>query len=92
MRQKPDADYAKLCKDNYTKIERMIPMRDGIKLFTRYLYTQRLISKYPILMERTPYSCAPYGENNFNTGGLAQTNMLPLRNIFLFIRMCAAGT
>ena len=52
-------------RDNYNKKEIMIPMRDGIKLFTA-LYTPKNNSEvHPILMNRTPYSCAPYGENNF---------------------------
>jgi hypothetical protein len=41
----------------------MIPMRDGMKLFTA-VYTPKDTSKdYPFLMMRTPYSSAPYGEN-----------------------------
>ena len=42
-------------------------MRDGIKLFTA-IYTPKDISKdkkYPMLMQRTCYSIAPYGEENF---------------------------
>jgi putative CocE/NonD family hydrolase len=50
----------------YTKIERMIPMRDGIKLFTAIYIPKNASEKYPVLMERTPYSCAPYGESNFS--------------------------
>jgi putative CocE/NonD family hydrolase len=37
-------------------------MRDGVLLFTA-IYTPDDASKsYPILLSRTPYSCAPYGE------------------------------
>ncbi|MDB9755481.1 CocE/NonD family hydrolase [Winogradskyella sp.] len=54
-------------KDNYTKKEVMIEMRDGIKLHTT-IYTPKDTSKtYPILMMRTPYSCKPYGEDEFKT-------------------------
>ena len=49
--------------ENYTKIERMIPMRDGIRLFTSIYIPKGTNEKYPILMERTPYSCRPYGES-----------------------------
>jgi putative CocE/NonD family hydrolase len=50
---------------NYTKQEVMITMRDGIKLHTT-IYSPKDTSKtYPILMKRTPYSCRPYGENEF---------------------------
>ena len=49
--------------NNYTKIERLIPMRDGIKLFTSIYIPKDNSEDHPILMTRTPYSCAPYGED-----------------------------
>src|SRR5437870_5850961 len=52
-------------RDNYTKKEVYIPMRDGIKLFTAIYLPKDATEKHPILMTRTPYSCAPYGEGNF---------------------------
>ncbi|MFN2458637.1 MAG: X-Pro dipeptidyl-peptidase, partial [Chitinophagaceae bacterium] len=52
-------------RDNYYKIERMIPMRDGIKLFTAIYIPKDTTERHPILIRRTPYSAAPYGENNF---------------------------
>ncbi len=54
-------------KANYDKKEVYIPMRDGTKLFTA-IYTPKDIAKskkYPILMQRTCYSVAPYGEENY---------------------------
>ena len=54
-------------KNNYDKKEIYITMRDGVKLFTA-IYTPKDISKnnkYPILMQRTCYSIAPYGIENF---------------------------
>ena len=54
-------------RDNYNKIERSIPMRDGIKLFTAIYLPKDKSEKHPILMNRTPYSCAPYGETDFRT-------------------------
>ena len=56
-----DIDKAWVLK-NYSKIERQIPMRDGVKLFTSIYYPKDSSENHPILMERTPYSCAPYGE------------------------------
>lgn len=47
----------------YTKIERMIPMRDGVKLFTSIYIPNDSTTDYPVLMMRTPYSVAPYGED-----------------------------
>jgi putative CocE/NonD family hydrolase len=52
-------------KDNYTKKEVTITMRDGIDLHTT-IYTPRDTSRtYPILMKRTPYSCRPYGKDQY---------------------------
>jgi hypothetical protein len=40
-------------------------MRDGVRLFTSIYAPKDSSEKHPILMTRTPYSCAPYGENNW---------------------------
>ncbi len=52
---------------NYYKIEREIPMRDGKKLFTALYIPKDTSVTHPILFNRTPYSCYPYGENNINS-------------------------
>src|SRR6476659_859152 len=49
--------------NNYTKKEVYITMRDGVRLFTSVLMPKDTTELHPILMERTPYSCAPYGED-----------------------------
>ena len=51
--------------NNYTKIERQITMRDGIKLFTSIYVPKDNLEDHPILIRRTPYSCAPYGEGEW---------------------------
>lgn len=51
--------------DNYLKKEFQIPMRDGVKLFTAVYIPKDQSVKYPILLCRTPYAVAPYGENKF---------------------------
>ena len=48
-------------RENYTKKEIYISMRDGVKLFTAVYTPKDMSEKHPILMNRTPYSCAPYG-------------------------------
>lgn len=55
-----DTDYL---KTNYDKTEYQIKMRDGIKLFTVVYSPKNKSEKYPVLLMRTPYSVAPYGEN-----------------------------
>ena len=53
-------------RENYYKIERMIPMRDGISLFTAFYIPKDSSEKHPILFNRTPYTCQPYGEDKFS--------------------------
>ena len=55
-------------KENYTKIDTTIAMRDGIKLYTIIYVPKDLSEKYPILIQRTPYSVWPYGSSNYPTG------------------------
>jgi uncharacterized protein len=52
-------------KANYTKYEYMIPMRDGVKLFTSVYAPKDDSQTYPIMLIRTPYSCAPYGADKY---------------------------
>lgn len=52
-------------KENYTKIDTTITMRDGIKLYTVIYIPKDASQKYPFLIERTPYSAGPYGANNY---------------------------
>lgn len=54
-------------KESYTKTDTYITMRDGVKLFTS-IYTPKNASadkKYPIMMQRTCYSVAPYGIDKY---------------------------
>ncbi len=64
--------------ENYVKKDVYITMRDGIKLFTS-IYTPKDASpqkKYPMIMQRTCYSVAPYGDNKFpRTLGPSETMM-----------------
>src|SRR5476651_2486042 len=53
---------AKYITDHYTKIEKQIPMRDGKKLFTSIYLPKDQSQKYGIIMTRTPYNVAPYGD------------------------------
>jgi len=52
-------------KAHYTKFEYRIPMRDGKKLFTAVYAPKDSSQAHPILMDRTPYSVAPYGEDQY---------------------------
>ncbi|MGE3804109.1 MAG: CocE/NonD family hydrolase [Gemmataceae bacterium] len=50
---------------HYTKYEYKIPMRDGKKLHTAVFVPKDDSKTYPILMTRTPYSCKPYGVDEY---------------------------
>ena len=67
-------------RENYSKYEYKIPMRDGIKLFTAVHIPKEVMEgkKYPILMERTPYKVAPYCEDQFPHTYSFTTKMLLL--------------
>lgn len=40
----------------------MIPMRDGVKLYTAVYSPVDSLGSHPFIMMRTPYGCKPYGE------------------------------
>jgi len=62
-----NTDDAAYIKANYTKYEYQIPMRDGKKLFTSVYVPKDQSKKYPFMMDRTPYSVAPYGAGVYKT-------------------------
>jgi len=53
--------------ENYDKYEYQIPMRDGKRLFTSVYMPKDKNEEYPIMLNRTPYNVAPYGENKYKT-------------------------
>ncbi|MGK9125791.1 CocE/NonD family hydrolase [Olivibacter sp. SA151] len=74
---------------HYTKIERYIPMRDGVKLFTSIYIPKDTTKKYPFLINRTPYTVAPYGEDNYkNTLG---PDPLFIKEGFIFVYQDVRG-
>jgi len=62
-----DVSLATFIRDNYTKREALIPMRDGVKLFTAIYEPKDGSTPHPFMMIRTPYSVGPYGEDKFRT-------------------------
>ncbi len=55
-------------RENYSKFEYRIPMRDGVKLFTSVYIPKDVFSDgktYPIMMDRTPYTVRPYGPDQY---------------------------
>jgi len=55
--------------EHYNKEEHMIPMRDGIKLYTQVYAPKDASKTYPIMLFRTPYGIPPYGKSYRNSLG-----------------------
>lgn len=70
-------------RQNFTKSEVYITMRDGIKLFT-VIYTPRETGKYPILMQRSPYSSRPYGADQYRQRLGPNTQLMKAGYIFVY--------
>ena len=71
-------------KENFTKIDTTITMRDGVKLYTIIYVPKHATEKYPFLMQRTPYSAGPYGENNFARGLGPNAELMKGKYIFVY--------
>ncbi len=71
---------AEFFQTHYTKREVHIPMRDGVKLFASIFVpiAAQFADKgpYPFLMTRTPYGCAPYGEDKVSPRVTGNQDML----------------
>jgi putative CocE/NonD family hydrolase len=76
-------------RQNYTKMEKRIAMRDGKRLFTSIYLPKDQSKKYPIIMTRTPYNVGPYGENEYKRT-LGQ-NMLLEKEGFIFVYQDVRG-
>ncbi|MFN9296791.1 MAG: CocE/NonD family hydrolase [Acidobacteriota bacterium] len=55
-------------RENYSKFDHYITMRDGVRLFTSVYIPKDVFTdarSYPILLQRTPYSVSPYGSDKY---------------------------
>jgi putative CocE/NonD family hydrolase len=79
-------------RENYSKFEYRIPMRDGVKLFTSVYIPKDVFTDnktYPIMMTRTPYNVRPYGADQYrdNLG----PSVLFAREKFIFVYQDVRG-
>ncbi|WP_229213862.1 CocE/NonD family hydrolase [Dyadobacter psychrotolerans] len=77
-------------REHYRKVEQMVPMRDGVKLFTS-IYIPKDISatkKYPFMLSRSPYSVVPYGDEYKTTLG---PTMLFAKDGYIFVYQDVRG-
>ncbi len=78
-------------RDNYVKHEYRIPMRDGTRLFT-VVYVPKDASatnRYPMVMQRTCYSVAPYGPDAYAT--MVGPNRYMMREKYIFVYQDVRG-
>lgn len=75
-------------REHYVKTEQLIPMRDGTKLFTAIYTPKDQSKKYPVLLNRTPYTVAPYGAEYKKSLGNFPAEM---REGFIFVYQDVRG-
>ncbi|QFZ55873.1 CocE/NonD family hydrolase [Oceanihabitans sp. IOP_32] len=71
-------------QDHYTKKEVNITMRDGAKLHTTIYAPRDASQAYPILLQRTPYSCRPYGDDAFRKNIGPNLHLMKEGNIIVY--------
>ncbi len=74
---------------HYNKYEYTIPMRDGVELFTAVYVPKDTSRDYPILMKRTPYSCRPYGTDQYP--GMLGPNKYLMQDGYIFVYQDVRG-
>jgi uncharacterized protein len=80
---------ADFIKANYGRREVLVPMRDGVKLFTSIYTPNDKSQTYPILLNRTPYSVAPYGVDKWKN--LIGPNELFAEEKYIFVYQDVRG-
>jgi putative CocE/NonD family hydrolase len=77
-------------RTHYSKREVYISMRDGVRLFTSIYEPRDKSQKYPFLIQRTPYGCAPYGATKFPSRRLGPNRQL-MQEQYIFIYQDVRG-
>ena len=80
---------AELVRATYTKYEYLVPMRDGVRLFTAVYVPKDASRTYPFLLTRTPYSVAPYGVDRYPN--VARPSEPLQKEGFIFVHQDARG-
>jgi len=75
--------------EHYTKYEYRIPMRDGVRLFTRVLIPKDTAQHWPMVMTRTPYDLKPYGSDNYPD--LSGSSAVLARDTFILVGQDVRG-
>jgi len=81
----------KWIREHYTKYEFMIPMRDGVRLYTHAYVPKDTSQTYPFLLNRTPYVISPHGVDNYRDHlGPGQTDLYQKEG-FIFVHQDVRG-
>src|SRR5258708_8876540 len=79
-------------RENYSKYEYHIAMRDGVKLFTSVYIPKEVFTDnktYPMMLTRTPYNVRPYGPDQYRAN-LGPSELFA-REKFIFVYQDARG-
>ena len=79
-------------RQNYTKFEYRIAMRDGVRLFTSVYVPKDVFTDgrtYPVMIQRTGYNVAPYGVDQYRTS-LGPSELFE-RDKFIFVYQDVRG-
>lgn len=85
-----DQDIEAYIKARYTKGEHLVPVRDGVKLFTSVYAPKDRSQQYPIMLLRTPYTVSPYGIDNYRSQ-LGPSSEKFAREGFIFVYQDVRG-
>jgi putative CocE/NonD family hydrolase len=86
------AERAAFIRENYTKFEYHIAMRDGVRLFTSVYVPKDVFTDgrtYPIMIQRTGYNVAPYGADLYRAN-LGPSELFE-REKFIFVYQDVRG-
>ncbi|MGH7980155.1 MAG: CocE/NonD family hydrolase, partial [Limisphaerales bacterium] len=83
------AQGANFIRAHYSKRDYWVPMRDGVRLFTSVYSPRDTSREYAIMMNRSPYSIAPYGQTNY-PGVLGPSDAFA-RHGFIFVYQDVRG-
>jgi putative CocE/NonD family hydrolase len=77
-------------RENYTRKDYQIAMRDGVQLYTVVYAPKDKTQKHPILMTRTPYGVAPYAKDSYRASLGPSRHFVPEHYIFVYqdVRGC----
>jgi putative CocE/NonD family hydrolase len=90
-RAQGDTALAARIRREYRKLEVRIPVRDGVRLFTSIYVPKDTTKRYPVLMSRTPYSVAPYGDTAYRAAMGPSGNRKYVEDGYIFVYQDARG-